>query len=137
MLIRSLATLLLTLFLAGCVGLSYSNTGSEAGLKVSGSLHFDDAGSLPLNARIDVYLLDVTEADAPPEVISSRRMEHSGKSPVAFELDYDPLTIEARHIYTLRAVIRLGETILYTSDMDYPVITHGGSHYVSVQMIKL
>lgn len=135
--IRSLATLLLSLVLAGCIGLSNSNPGSEARLKVSGSLLFDDAGSLPLNARIDVYLLDVSNADAPAEVISSRRMEHAGKSPVAFELDYDPLAIEARHSYTVRAVIRQGETILYTSDMDYPVITRGGSHYVSVKMIKL
>ena len=134
--LHSIALVLASLLITSCAAFS-SNSENEAMQHVNGAILFSDASQLPLKARIDVYLLDVTNADASAEVIDTRRLENNGRSPISFELHYDATAIDPSHTYTIRAAISLGEEFLYTAERRYPVITQGAGHYVSVRLVKL
>jgi len=71
-------------------------------------------------------LQDVSKMDAPAEVISTQTIEANGQQvPFAYELKYDPAKIDPAHRYSVRATIKDGGKLLFTSTKITPVITNG------------
>jgi putative lipoprotein len=98
----------------------------QAGGKVTGTVTYRERSLLPPTARVIVELQDVSLADAPAKIIATQTIDPAGKAPpYPFELVYDPSKIEERNSYTVRATIRDGDKLLYTSTQAYPVITRG------------
>lgn len=93
---------------------------------VTGTVTYRQRSALPATAVVEVQLQDVSKADAPADVISSQRIETQGKqAPFPYALPYAAAKIEASHRYVVRATIKDGDQMLFTSTQAYPVITHG------------
>ncbi len=93
---------------------------------VTGSVTSLQNSALPPTAVLEVQLQDVSLADAPAEVISTRTIETKGRQlPIRYVLAYDPEKINQAHRYSMRATIKDGDKLLFTSTQAYPVITNG------------
>jgi putative lipoprotein len=93
---------------------------------VTGTVTYLVRSALPPTAVIEVVLQDVSKMDAPAVTISSQRMEANGKQvPFPYELKYDPAQIDEKNTYAVRATIKDGENLLFTSTTVNPVITKG------------
>ena len=124
-----LATLLLGLgVLTACIPGPITAT-KPAGLDVSipavtGTVTYLQRSALPPNAVIEVQLQDVSKMDVPAVVIATQTIEANGKQvPFPYLLKYDPAQIDPAHSYTVRATIKDGDQLLFTSTQAYPVIT--------------
>jgi uncharacterized lipoprotein YbaY len=93
---------------------------------VTGTVTYLQRSALPPTAVIEVVLQDVSKMDAPAATISSQRIEANGKQvPFPYELKYDSAQIDAKNTYAVRATIKNGDQLLFTSAQSYPVITNG------------
>ncbi len=93
---------------------------------VTGTVTYLVRSALPPTAVIEVVLQDVSKMDAPAETISSQRIEANGKQvPFPYVLKYDPAKIDDRNTYAVRATIKDGDQLLFTSTTHNPVITRG------------
>jgi putative lipoprotein len=93
---------------------------------VTGKVTYLVRRALPPTTVIEVVLQDVSRMDAPAVTISSQRIEANGKQvPFAYELKYDPAQIDEKNTYAVRATIKDGDQLLFTSTKHIPVITRG------------
>jgi putative lipoprotein len=93
---------------------------------VTGTVTYLVRRALPPTAVIDVVLQDVSRMDVPAVTISSQRIEANGKQvPFPYELKYDPAQIDEKNTYAVRATIKDGDQLLFTSTTANPVITRG------------
>ena len=93
---------------------------------VTGTVTYRQRVALPPSAVVAVRLLDVSLQDTASNVIAEDRISAEGKQvPIAFDLTYDPNRIQPRNRYVVRAEIRDGDRLLFTTDTSYPVITQG------------
>ena len=98
----------------------------QASGKVTGTVTYQERITLPPTARVIVELQDVSRADAPAMIIATQTIDPAGKAPpYPFELTYDPAKIDQRNTYAVRATIRDGDKLLFTSTQAYPVMTRG------------
>jgi heat shock protein HslJ len=94
--------------------------------------------ALTPDAEIQVQLLDVSRMDAPAVVIAEETITAEGRQvPFFFELAYDPAQIEERNTYAVRAEIRQGGALIFTTDQSYPVITRGNPDSVTVRVVRV
>src|SRR5512134_1384757 len=99
---------------------------AAAGNAVTGTVTYLQRSALPPTAVIEVVLQDVSRMDAPAVTISSQRIEANGKQvPFSYELKYDPAQIDEKNTYAVRATIKDGGKLLFTSTTHTPVITRG------------
>ena len=93
---------------------------------VTGTVTYLVRSALPPAAVVEVTLQDVSKQDVPAETISSQRIEANGKQvPFPYALKYDSAQIDPQHTYAVRATIKDGDKLLFTSTQAYPVITNG------------
>lgn len=93
---------------------------------VTGTVTYLVRSALPPTAVIEVVLQDVSKQDAPAVTISSQRIEASGKQvPFPYRLKYDPAQIDEKNTYAVRATIKDGDQLLFTSTQANLVITNG------------
>src|SRR5436190_554857 len=105
---------------------------------VSGTITYRQRVALPANAVISVRLIDVSRADTAASVIAEDRIDAGGKQvPISFDLAYERSKIQERTRYVIRAEIRDGDRLLYTTDMSYPVITLGNPRSVEVVVVPV
>jgi len=103
-----------------------SSVPATADNAVTGTVTYLQRSALPSTAVIEVQLQDVSKMDAPAEVISTQTIEAQGKQvPFPYELKYDPAKIDPAHRYAVRATIKDGGKLLFTSTTVNPVITNG------------
>ena len=104
--------LLLTL-VAGC------GQGGESTDKVmtpiEGTVSYRERMMPPPGSVLEIQLQDISIADAPAQVISTLEQPVQGGPPYSFTMDFDPASIEARHTYSLRATIRRGDALVFTT----------------------
>jgi uncharacterized lipoprotein YbaY/heat shock protein HslJ len=99
---------------------------AQASAKVTGEVLYRERIALPPSAIVNVQLEDVSLADAPSVVIAEQQIDPMGKGPpYAFELTYDPAKIDQRFSYAVRAEIKDGDKLLFTTTQRYAVITQG------------
>jgi putative lipoprotein len=93
---------------------------------VTGTVTYLQRSALPATAVIEVQLQDVSIMDMPAKVISTQNIEAQGKQvPFPYEVKYDPTQIDQKHAYVVRAAIKDGDKLLFTSTQAHPVITNG------------
>jgi putative lipoprotein len=96
---------------------------AQAQAILPGTASYLERIALPPDAALDVSIEDVTLADAPAEVIATARVAPAGKPPIRFGIGYDPERINAGHRYVVRASIKQGERLLFSTDQAHPVST--------------
>ena len=118
-----LSTLLLVALLCGCEA---ANDGAPDG-RVSGAVVYRERMALPPNATIIVRLLEVTQADAPAELLAEQIVAPSGRQvPIPFELRYSSERVDPGHSYAVRAEIRDADgRLLFATTEHHAVITAG------------
>jgi len=105
---------------------------------VSGTVTYRQRIALPPTAVLIVRLIDVSRADAPSATIAEDRIDMAGKQvPVSFEFAYDRVKIQERNRYAMRAEIRDGDRLLFTTDTSYPVITQGNPRTVEIVLAQV
>lgn len=123
---RSLVAWLLG-FVTGCApaGTPDAQTANNAGV-VRGSVAYRERLALPPDAIVEVRLYDVSRQDVAAPVIAETTILPEGRQvPLRFELRYDPSRIQPNHPYAVRATIRSGGRMIFTTDAVYQVITRG------------
>lgn len=101
--------------------------------RVTGTVNYRQRIALPPNAIVEVSLLDVSRQDVAATVISSQTIPLEGKQvPVAFELPFNPDTIDERYSYAVQARILVDGELRFINTSRYPVITHGSPTEVEV-----
>jgi putative lipoprotein len=88
---------------------------------VSGTVTYREQMALPSGAVIKVQLADVSRADAPAIVISTREFAPVNQVPIPFTLTYDPRQIIAGHRYVVQARIEVDGTLRFINTSAYPV----------------
>lgn len=109
----------------GCTTASAADT-------VRGTATYRERIALPPDAVLEVSLQDVSLADAPARELGSVRLEGLGSPPFSFEVPYDPAEIDERHSYAVRATLRSGDELMFTTDTVYPVLTRGAGDEVEL-----
>ncbi len=93
--------------------------------RVRGTASYRERLALPTGALFEATLADVAQADAPAEPLGRVTLDGSSGSPFAFAIPYDPVRIDPRGRYAVRARITLDGQLLFTSDTLYPVLGAG------------
>src|SRR5499426_3389053 len=102
---------------------------------VKGSVTYPERVALPPDAVVEVTLYDVSVQDAPAPVIARTTVAPAGREvPLPFELRYDPTKIQPARWYALRAAIRGGGRLLFTTDSVHRVITNGNPTQVDLPL---
>jgi putative lipoprotein len=110
-----------------------SGCAHAATAEVTGTVVYRQRVALPPDAVVHVRLEDASRADAPATVIAQADVDRDGRQvPIPFRLPYDPARIDASHRYVLRATIRAGERLLFTSTTAHDVVTRGAPSHVEV-----
>jgi putative lipoprotein len=92
---------------------------------VTGTVTYLQRIALPDDAVLTVELQDTSRADAPAFVLAQQQFATNGRQvPFAFALNYDTGSIAVNGRYTVRATIRLGDELIWTSDTANLVITN-------------
>ncbi len=117
------------------------DSGGEVGTMdnvVSGTVTYRQRSALPTSAMLSVTIIDVSRADAPSTIIAEQRTPTAGKQvPFSFDLAYDKAKIQERNRYAVRAEIRDGDRLLFTTDTSYPVITQGNPRNVEITLVPV
>jgi putative lipoprotein len=92
---------------------------------IEGTAQYRERMALPPDAVFDVYLEDVSKADAPSIVVSAQEIDPAGQPPIRFSVPYDPKKIDQAGRYALRATVTVGDEVLFATTDSYPVLTQG------------
>ena len=99
---------------------------------VTGTVTYRERIALTPNAVVEVKLIDVSRADAPSGTIGEQIIENPGQVPITFEIGYDPADIDPTFSYAIRAVIKQGDELAFTTDRRYSVITRDNPTHVDL-----
>jgi putative lipoprotein len=93
---------------------------------ITGSVVYRQRMALAPDAVVEVVLQDTSRADAPALTLGSQTLEARGAQvPIPFVVEYDLSQIDPAGLYTLRATIKEGGRLTWTSTEMIPVITRG------------
>jgi len=114
--------------IARCItaALCLLSAGQAAAGTVTGSVYYLERIALPPDAVLEVVVADVSLADAPARTIGRTTMKPAGQAPMAFQVHYSDSAVQSAHRYAVRATIRDGGGLLYTTTENYPVLMGGG-----------
>ncbi|MEO5859440.1 MAG: YbaY family lipoprotein [Pyrinomonadaceae bacterium] len=105
---------------------------------ISGTVTYRQRSALPTSAMLSVTIIDVSRADATPTVIAEQRTPTAGKQvPFSFDLAYDKSKVQEGNRYAVRAEIRDGDRLLFTTDTSVPVITQGNPRNVEINLVPV
>ena len=138
MTIRFAAPVVLVL-LTGCATPGEDADGTDEaatnGNAVTGSVSYRERMALPQDATIEVWITDVSDSAAPGPMLAETTIEPEGRQvPIPFELRYDPAGVNADHTYAVKAALRSGGQILFSTVADYYVITQGNPVAVDLML---
>lgn len=117
-----------------CVlGMAQSGNSGGTSPMIIGTVTYQARMALPPNAAIDVRLEDVTVADAPAKLVADNMFSAAGQQvPISFQLPYSATDIASAHRYVVRATIKAGDKLLFTTTEAYPVLTNGAPSTVAL-----
>lgn len=93
---------------------------------ITGQVVYRQRIALAPDAVVDVVLLDTSRADAPAITLGSQTIQTNGAQvPIPFVVEYDLSQIDPAGLYTIRATIKEGGQLTWTSTEMIPVITRG------------
>jgi len=89
---------------------------------VTGTVLYLERMALPPEAVLEVRVEDVSLADAPARTIGVSTMPNAGQVPIPFSVTYEPADVQPGHSYAVRATIRVGESLWFTTTQMHPVL---------------
>jgi putative lipoprotein len=101
-----------------------ATTGADTA-SVTGTVTYREKIAMPQDAVVIVKLQDTSLMDVPSVDIGVQVIEGAGTVPVHFSVGFDRAEIIDNHTYTVGATITSGDTLLWTTDTAYAVITRG------------
>ena len=104
---------------------------------ITGTATIRERIALPPDAVFEVVLIDIARADAPAEVLGRVRLQPAGQSPFRFSIPYRERDITPRGRYSVRATVRQGERLLFTTDTITPVLTGEPSQPLTLQLVQV
>lgn len=105
---------------AGIVAATFA--ASLAAATVEGSASFRERMALPPDAVFEAVLLDVSRADAPATTLGRATIAPAVAPPFRFAIAYDDGAMKAGRRYVVRATIKDGAKLLFTTDTAHPVV---------------
>jgi putative lipoprotein len=113
--------------------------GQTVSAAVTGTVSYRERMALPPTAVVKVQLLDVSFADVAATVLDSITLRPTAgqQVPYPFLLRYDPVQIDARNTYAVRASIIVDGKPLFTSTEAHPVITRGNPLDVNIMLQRV
>lgn len=136
--IKPWSLLWLLLLLAGC-----SVTGGESSslldtkvATVTGTVTYRERIALPPDAVVEIKLLDVSPMDVAATLIAEQAIIPQHQVPIAFALPYNPVDIDERMSYAVRATIRIGENAMFITNRNYRVLTRGNPDHVDLVLVR-
>jgi len=129
---------LLFAMLALSLGTAFGPAHGGVPASVVGTVSYRHRIALPADAVVTVSLQDTTLADAAARTIGETKIETKGAQvPIPFRIDYDPAGIDPSHAYSVRATIKAGGDLLFTSTTNYPVLTRGAGNEAAIVVYML
>ncbi len=90
--------------------------------------------ALPAGLTFEAVIEDIARAGAPAEVLARTVIENPGQPPIDFAIDYDPANLRPQAIYALRATIRRGDMLMFTTDTITRVLDGATTGRVEVRL---
>jgi putative lipoprotein len=125
-------------YLAGCAHPSQSSgdTNGDSGV-LSGTVAYRERMALPVDAVVTVTLVDVSLQDVAAPIIAETAVQPGGRQvPLPFELRFDRGKIDPKRTYALRASIRSGGQLMFTTNAIQRVITQGNPTHVDLRLVR-
>lgn len=104
---------------------------------ITGTASFRERMALPADAQLEVTLLDISRADAPATTLGHERIQPVPGPVTSFRLVYDPSLIDPHMRYSVRATIRVGDQLWFTTDTVVPVLTQGYGHHATLTLKRV
>lgn len=104
---------------------------------ITGTATIRERIALPPDAVFEAVLIDMALADAPATELGRVRLQPAGQSPFRFSIPYRESDITPRGRYAVRATVRQGERLLFTTDTIHPVLTGGPSRPLTLQLVQV
>ncbi|WP_295756215.1 YbaY family lipoprotein [Undibacterium sp.] len=102
---------------------------------VSGSAAYKQRIALPPDAVLTVRVEDVSRADAHAKLLAETSEVFGNRQvPIRFLLKVPSSAIDERFTYSLRATIKSGNDLLFTTTRSYPVLTRGAANQVDLML---
>jgi copper homeostasis protein (lipoprotein) len=89
--------------------------------------------AVPADAEFEVVIQDIARADAPATVIGRQRIAPAGQPPFRFAIPYREDDVKPGGIYSLRATLKRGGRLLFTTDTITRVLD-GSSRPLQLQL---
>ncbi len=129
---QSLVTLLLVSTLSSCATHAPSKNSF-----ITGQASFRERIAVQPETRFEALLQDVSLADAPAVNLGNFVIENAGNPPYAFSIAYNPADIKPGHRYTVRATLKNGDFLIFTTDTFIPVISNGKVRDIQITMVSV
>jgi uncharacterized lipoprotein YbaY/heat shock protein HslJ len=110
---------------------------AAAAQTVEGTATYRERIAPPPDARLEVVLLDVSRMGASALELGRAEIEDAGAPPYAFEIGYDPAAIDSAGSYAVRATLRAGGRMLFTTDTHVPILTRGAPDRAEIVMVRV
>ena len=104
---------------------------------ISGTASYRQRVALPPDAVFEAVLIDAAIADAPARELGRVRLQPAGQSPFRFSIPYRDSDVTPGGRYTVRATVRHGDRLLFTTDTFTPVLTGGPSQPLNLVMVQV
>jgi putative lipoprotein len=91
---------------------------------------------MPPDAVFEAVLIDTAIADAPARELGRVRLQPAGQPPFRFSIPYRDSVVTAKGRYTVRATVRQGKRLLFTTDTFTPVLRGGPSQPLRLQLVS-
>ncbi|MCS5694129.1 META domain-containing protein [Cyanobium sp. FGCU-6] len=104
---------------------------------LSGTASIRERMALPPDAVFEAVLIDAAIADAPARELGRARLQPAGQPPFRFSIPYRDSDVTPRGRYTVRATVRQGDRLLFTTDTFTPVLTGGPSQPLNLVLVAV
>jgi len=104
---------------------------------LSGTAAYREHIALPPDAVFEAVLIDVAIADAPARELGRVRLQPAGQPPFRFSIPYRDGDVNPAGRYTVRATVRQGERLLFTTDTFTPVLSGGPRQPLTLDLVAV
>jgi len=104
---------------------------------LSGTAAYREGIALPPDAVFEAVLIDAAIADAPARELGRVRLQPAGQPPFRFTIPYRDGDVTPAGRYTVRATVRQGERLLFTTDTFTPVLGGGPSQPLTLLLVAV
>jgi len=109
---------------------------AQAG-SLAGTAAYRERIALPPDAVFEAVLIDAAIADAPARELGRMRLQPAGQPPFRFSIPYRDRDVTPAGRYSVRATVRQGERLLFTTDTFTPVLNGGPSQPLSLKLVAV